>query len=180
MKKHYLFPIWRIDELDNTLTNLEKNGLRLCKVTAFRTFHFVMSQPKDVRYFTTYTISRERGMANIEQSLKEKGANKIGAFSDSIGMAEIYRITNKMDITDKAEFRNIYLQHTMMTKLLICLFLFIVSLTCFILEMCFNNSGIFADILLALFLVIQSFFCFYNIYGLIFLKKQYKNIFLSR
>lgn len=178
MKKRYFYPIWKIDKLDNELAKMEQSGLRLDKITAFRTFRFVKSQPKDVRYFTTYTISRERGMANIEQSLKEKGANKIGTFSDSIGMAEIYRITNNLDITDKTEFRNIYLQHTMMTKLLICLFLCIVSLAFFILEMCFNNSGMLFDILLTLFLVISTFFCFYNMHGLIFLKKQYKNIFL--
>ncbi|MBQ8860622.1 MAG: DUF2812 domain-containing protein [Ruminococcus sp.] len=175
MKKRYFYPIWKLDELDNELSKMEQNGFRLDKVSHFRTFHFVKSKPRDVQYFTTYTFVRERGMATTEQSLKEKGANRISASLDGWGLANIFRITNSINLKEKLEWRNIYLQHVVYQKFLIPLCFCIFSLTCTFLQMYLHGLNPIIDIISILITTVSAIFTIYNLYGLIFLKKQYKN-----
>ena len=53
MKKRYLHPIWKIDEIEKELSILEQNGWRLNKIYGIRNFEFVKSKPKSAKYFFT-------------------------------------------------------------------------------------------------------------------------------
>ncbi len=175
MKKRYYHPIWKLDKLDNELVKMEQSGFRLHKISRFRTFHFIESKPRDVKYFTTYTFVRERGMATTEQSLKESGANCVPANIDGFGIAEIYRITNNTtNLKEKLEWRNIYLQHVVFQKFIIALCFAIFSIICTVLQIYFHGFNPISDIILILITAISTIFAILNLYGFISLKKQYK------
>lgn len=176
MKKRYYYPIWRLDDLDNELAKMEQIGFRLEKVSHVHTFHFVQSKPKNVQYFTTYTFIREQGMATIEQSLKEKGANYIPAKLDNLGVVEIYRTTDDtINLKEKIKYRNVYLQHVLFQKFIIPLCFFIFSLICTVFQIHFHSFNPISDIILLLITAISAIFTIYNLYGFIYLKHKYKN-----
>ena len=101
MKKRFFQPVWKFEEIEKQLTSLEENGWRLDKIKGFRCFEFVKSNPKTVRYFLTYTLTREKlNMNLIENTLVQNfNANEIsGTLLDGLGGTSVFRITKQEEL----------------------------------------------------------------------------------
>ena len=132
MKKRFFQPVWKFEEIEKQLTSLEENGWRLDKIKGFRCFEFVKSNPKTVRYFLTYTLTREKlNMNLIENTLVQNfNANEIsGTFLDSLGGTSVFRITKQAELTEQLKDRDIILQHYLFKKVVLGIILFLLLLT---------------------------------------------------
>lgn len=72
MKKFFFYPLWKIENLEEKLSNFEQAGWRLDRLSPFNCFHFVEATAKNSSYFFTYTLIKENGMADIEHYIKSK------------------------------------------------------------------------------------------------------------
>ncbi len=187
MKKRYLYPIWKLDIIEEQLRKMEQNGYRLDKVTPFRTFHFVSSKPKDVQYFSVCSIIREFASTySTEQSLLENGATKIkGSLFGFTCSTDIYRITKSTEMKEKHEYRNIYLQRVVLQRFIISIIIALLTLLCTVLQcISLGIEGLlenaFSFVLVCSIFTISFLYALHNLYGFIFLRKQYKTKYFTR
>ena len=108
--KRFFSPIWKCEKIETELELLENNGWRLEKISGYRKFQFVKSQPKTTKYFFTCSFARDRGMIITEQALKSqcKATEISGSFIESLKTTRIYRITREEDLLQRKIYRNIY------------------------------------------------------------------------
>lgn len=180
MKKFFFFPLWKIEKIEKELSQLELNGWRLDRLSAFNCFHFVESSPKHTSYFFTYKLLKENGMADIEHFLKSKhGANPVqGAPTASIlHTVYVYRMVSSADLEKPRFYRNIYLQHLVSEKILLGLFLPILCAILLVFQLV--TSGIGAErmpswIFIGLINLLALDYCGYQLWGLCRLKQEYK------
>ncbi|HAY73090.1 MAG TPA: hypothetical protein DCY31_04420 [Ruminococcaceae bacterium] len=77
MKKFIFFPLWRLDELENKLSEMERSGYRLVKVSFLFWFTFVESKSKDMRYYMPITVWRDRSMYECDHAISRNGGHAI-------------------------------------------------------------------------------------------------------
>lgn len=182
MKKFFFFPLWKVEQVEEELSNLEQNGWRLDRLSPFNRFHFVKSSEKKSSYFFTYKLLRENGMADIEHFLKSKhGANPVrGTPAASIlHSVYVYRIASCVELEKPRFYRNIYLQHLVCQKILLGLFLPIVCTLSLPFQLIF--SGMPAEdipqwIFLGFLTLLSLIYCSYQLYGLCRLKQMYRKL----
>lgn len=127
MKRRFFQPIWKFEEIEKQLTVLEESGWRLNKIGGFRYFEFVKSTPKNVQYFLTYSLTREKLSMNlIENTLVQKfNANQIkGTITEGLGGISVFRITKQAEYTEQLNNRDIILQHYLFKKVIFGIVLF--------------------------------------------------------
>lgn len=183
MKKIFLHPIWKFDEIEKELSILEQNGWRLNKIHGIRNFEFVKAKPKSAKYFFTYSIPREKiNMYIIEDSLKQKfNATEIhGNLIEILGITKAYRITNEVEYEEQVHNRNIILQHYLFKRMIYCLLVLLLLSTPLIMGLILNSEKLFNDIisqfsgflLLAFCFVLVVFGLIYNIIGYVYMKSK--------
>ncbi|MBQ8783138.1 MAG: DUF2812 domain-containing protein [Clostridia bacterium] len=181
MKKRFLHPIWKFDEIEKELSVLEQNGWRLNKIYGIRNFEFVKSKPKSVKYFFTYSIPREKiNMYIIEDTLKQKfNATEIRG---NFGGTQIYRITKQGEVEEQIFNRNIILQHYLFKRMICCLLLLLLFSIPLIMGLILNPEKLLNDIISQFFESVLLAFCFmlvvfgliYNIIGYVYMKSKNK------
>lgn len=182
MKKRFLYPIWKFDEIEKELSVLEENGWRLNKIYSIRSFEFIKSTPKTVKYFFTYSIAREKiNMYIIEDTLKQKfNASEIPG---NFGGTQFYRITKQVDVGEQVFHRNIILQHYLFKRMIYCLLVLLLFLIPLIMGLIFNPEKLFNDIISQPFSFLLIACCFglvvfsliYNIVGYIYMRSKNNN-----
>ena len=107
MKKRIFYPIWKLEEVERQLSDMERQGWRLHKLLGLYGFEFVSAQPKEVQYFITYSICRGPRMWDLEHDIKSKfNANPISNVFHPMRQIEIFRITQPSDLQETREQRN--------------------------------------------------------------------------
>ena len=181
MKKRFLYPIWKFDEMEKELALLEKSGWRLDKIKGLRCFEFVKSTPKTTTYFFTYYLAREKlTMHLIEDTLKQDfNANQIkGSLAVGFGGVYVFRLTKPVGLTEQKVFRNIVLQHLVFKKVVYGLLLLALELVPLTLGLILNFDKLLADMNPAYILFFVCYFlaCFsytiHNTVGYIYLRKK--------
>ena len=182
MKKHFHFPLWKVDKIEEQLSNLEQNGWRLDRISTFNCFHFVESSPKNTSYFFTYNLIKDYGMTDVEHLLKSKhSANPVRRNPNAsiLHTIYVYRITACADLEKPRFYRNIYLQHLVRQKLLLGIALPIFSSLMLTLQLAINGiptEDISKWIFLGLINLLLLAYCGYHFYGLYRLKQQYRTM----
>ena len=183
MKKRYLHPIWKIDEIEKELSILEQNGWRLNKIYGIRNFEFVKSKHKSAKYFFTYSIPREKfDMYFIEDSLKQKlNATEIsGNLIEFLGITKVYRIINEVEYEEQVHNRNIVLQHYLFKRMIYWILALLLLSTPLIMGLVLNPEKLFNDIISQIFGFLLLAFCFvlavfgliHNIIGYVYMKSK--------
>ncbi len=177
MTMHFFSPIWKCEEIESKLEQLEKDGWRLDKISGFRKFRFIKSQNMTVKYFFTCSFVKESGMIQTEQALKSQfKATKInGSFIELLKTTSVYRITRTEDLLQRKFYRNIYLRHLVLQYILIGLLFTTIAGAGVVLSCVVNKNPLF-DIR-HLFLAIVGFFglivALRHLFGLFYLRRQY-------
>ncbi len=183
MKKRFLYPIWKFDELEKELSALEENGWRLNKIHSIRNFEFLKSTPKSVKYFFTYSMPREKkNMYSIESTLTQKfNANKIqGNLTENWGIIHFYRITKQVDVEELLVERNTVLRHYLIKNIVYITLLLMILLLPLIFGMVLNPEKFLNDVssnpigtlFIICCLVLIIFGLVYNIVGYGYLNKK--------
>ena len=177
MSMRFFSPIWKCEEIESKLEQLEKDGWRLDKISGFRKFRFIRSQNKEVKYFFTCSFVKESGMIITEQALKSQlNATEIGgSFIELLKTTSVYRITKTEDLLQRKLYRNIYLRHLVMQYVLIGLLFTTIAVAGITLS-CIVNKNPLWDIR-HLFLAIVGFvgltLTLRHLFGLFHLREQY-------
>lgn len=183
MTRRFFSPVWKCEEMEAELEQLEKDGWRLDKISGFRKFSFIRSQNKTIKYFFACSFVKESGMILTEQSLKSKfNATKIsGNFIELLKTTSVYRITKTEDLLQKQVYRNIYLRHLVAQYIFIGLLFTTIAAVGITLSCVVNNNQLL-DIR-HLFLAIVGFsgliVAIRNLFGWFYLRRQYNEIFKS-
>lgn len=183
MTMRFFSPIWKCEEIESKLEQLEKDGWRLDKISGFRKFRFIQSQSKTVKYFFTCSFVKESGMIQTEQALKSqlKATEIYGGFIELLKTTSVYRITKTEDLLQRKLYRNIYLRHLVMQYVLIGLLFTAMSIAGITLS-CVVNKNPFLDIG-HLFLAIVGFvglmIALRHLFGWFYLRGQYIKYFQS-
>lgn len=122
MKKCMYYPLWRADELELKLAEMEQGGWRLLKIRPFYRFEFKQSQPRDTEYVILYEMTRDRsaGMYRFEQELLS--VHNADCIPNKHGGYDIYRICGQnRDFCDLKEYRMGYFKHVLLQYMLIAL-----------------------------------------------------------
>ena len=177
MTMHFFSSMWKCEEMESKLEQLEKDGWRLDKISGFRKFRFIRSQNKTVKYFFTCSFVKESGMIQTEQALNSqlKATEINGSFIEFLKTTSVYRITGTEDLLQRKFYRNIYLRHLVLQYILIG-FLFTTIAVAGIVLSCVVNKNPLLDIR-HLFLAIVGFFALIvslrHLFGLFYLRRQY-------
>lgn len=179
----FFSPIWKCEEIESKLEQLEKDGWRLDKISGFRKFQFIRSQNKEVKYFFTCSFVKEHGMIQTEQALKSqfKATEIRGGFIELLKTTSVYRITKTEDLLQRKFYRNIYLRHLVMQYVLIGLFFTAMAVAGTILSCAFNKNH-FLDIgyvFLASVGVVGLTIALRHLFGWFYLREQYLKHFQS-
>ena len=174
MVKRFFAPIWKCDEIEAELSRLEKEGWRLDKISGFRKFEFTKATPKDKAYFFTF-YTKDRNMFDYECFLKrEYKANEIkGRFIDSSVYA-LYRMPQNVDLIHCTLARNFFLRYVVLQYVWVGLFIFVPPAICLIF-----SDAIAEQIFFAVLAFIGASLFFPNLYGWIYLRKQYRKYYLE-
>ena len=181
MKKFFFFPVWKAEKIEQKLSCLEQEGWRLTKGAAPFLFCFTQSKPKETQYFLTYSDTKELGMWNIEHYLKSKlNADELKNFSFGLmTTVNVYRITQSTNLEKPRFYRNIYLQHYVLMRILLFLVLPVITALCGILQKtlgAFSTQQVAEWAFLVILSIVSLFVCGWYVYGFLFLKQQYKQM----
>ena len=167
MTKRFFAPLWKCEEIESELSRLEQEGWRLDKISGFRKFEFVKAKPKNATYFFTYW-TKARNMYDYEASLRReykalpimiKGANTM----------RIHRIPEDVDLTPYKRPRNFFLRYLVLQYVWVGLIFLVLSIAAAIL------SSTVAELIFPSLLAAFSATVFFpNLFGWIYLRKQYK------
>ena len=169
MTKRFFAPLWKCEDIESALSRLEQEGWRLDKISGFRKFEFVKATPKNTTYFFTYWM-RERDMYDYEASLRReykalpimiKGANTM----------RIHRIPEDVDLTPYKRPRNFFLRYLVLQYVWGGLLFMALSIVGILL------SNTVAELVLISFsFAFWAIIFFPNLFGWIYLRKQYKKL----
>lgn len=167
MKKIMYYPLWRIDELEECLHELELFGLRLSDVKFSCVFYFVKSNPKDSDYVITYNMPKDRTpcMYEYEQKLlSEHFANKIP--TENTGY-DVFRITGEnRDFQDIKDYRKSYFKHVLFQQLLIAV-IFLFTGLFMLFAALFQKAALVIIALICIYTFLSLIVLLYRMYGYI-------------
>ena len=174
--KRFFAPIWKCDEIEAELSRLEKEGWRLDKISGFRKFEFTKATPKDTTHFFTFSI-KGYYMHDYEYFLKReyKALPIKGFLNDGLIDASVYRIPTCVNLNQWKHARNFRLRRLLLENIFVGLFLLSISIAGIVL--CFLDTAPFPIaefIFLIPFALMGAGIFFPNLFGWIYLRKQYK------
>lgn len=176
MKKFIFFPLWKIEELENTLEGMEKQGYRTVYVKNSYWFYFKEVKPKEVSYFLSYTSPKGQNMLSCDYAvLSNHNGHPVKQKSCYY---KLFRTTKpKSELDFLYGVRQDFIKHIFLQKFLLFLFMLIlVSVGCFseiVSTEEFTNFIMTKIVFLLLCVAVCLFFSVYYIYGYI---KQCKKI----
>ena len=167
IKRFHFTPIWRIDQTEQWLHEMELSGYRIEKVSFFRLlYHFKQAKPKSSRYVFLYYSIRGQHMGLVGYGLKQRyNANEIKISSVFLSLL---RITIPCDLTFELETRPIYFRMLTLVYLLLTLSvsigsnLFLYALSC--------HWG------MAVLTILSGIFVLYYLYGVLYTTAQIRKI----
>ena len=183
IKKRFFQPIWKCDEIEDELTNLEENGWRLSRIKGFRHFEFVESKPKQVRYFFTYYMAKEKSnMLHIDNILLKKfKANHItGRFWSGVIITNIFRITNTDELDLLRIQRDIVLRRYLFKNFILGILVFLLLSLLLLIGAILNFEKLLNDVtalryvFFAIIFILNVGYSIYNFIGFIYMKKKCK------
>ncbi len=171
IKKFIFFPIWKIDELENTLKEMENQGYRLDYIKYSYWFYFKESKPKEMNYFLSYKSFRGQSMDNCDSAIESNHNGHI--INHTYSYYRIYRSTDKSDnLKLLYGVRQDYILHIISEEFFIALFIFSISFIVSLLTMKINDT---VSMIFMLFLsFISLFFTIYYLYAYIKQKQKVK------
>ena len=179
LKRHWLRPYWRADELDDWLAAQEAAGWRLERIGFFRRFVFREAKPKEVRYFSTYAFLKEAGLFDLGFQLKHthKADDVTPGYCGWLFLSYIYRLSHPVDREtwlDFRQLRNAYLRHTAIQSILLCLVFLIPSAVGLLIG---RNDSESQLRFLSVVAVLSSLSLVYHTFGWCFLKRRWNQYF---
>ena len=172
MTKRFFAPLWKCEDIESELSRLEQEGWRLDKISGFRKFEFVKATPKNATYFFTYWM-RERDMYDYEASLRReyKALPIKGNFIEFFDSTHIHRIPGDVDLTPYKRSRNFFLRYLVLQYVWVGLLFMALSIVGILL------SNTVAELVLISFsFAFWAIIFFPNLFGWIYLRKQYKKL----
>ena len=171
MTKRFFAPLWKCEEIESELSRLEQEGWRLDKISGFRKFEFVKATPKNATYFFTYW-TRDRNMYDVEASLRrEYKALPIKGNFIEFDSTDIHRILEDVDLAPYKRSRNFFLRYLVLQYVWVGLIFLALSIAMIILSNT-TKELIFSSLLVAC----SATVFFPNLFGWIYLRKQYKKL----
>lgn len=164
------YPQWNYKKIELWLAEMEHRGYRLDKVICYWWFSFVKARPRNAQYIFTYNFIKESAMFDCEHELRSRyNANLIE--SPGIFYVSIYRETHGSDLTAIVAFRQSYLKHVFIQKMIIGLILSVPAIAITVYSWLTSTLTLFN----AVFVSPASLFILYTIWyaiGLYHLKKR--------
>jgi hypothetical protein len=169
MTKRFFAPLWKCEDIESELSRLEQEGWRLDQISGFRKFEFIKATPKNTTYFFTYWM-RERDMYDYEASLRrEYKALPIKGNFIEFDSTHIHRIPGDVDLTPYKRSRNFFLRYLVLQYVWVGLLFMALSIVGILL------SNTVAELVLISFsFAFWAIIFFPNLFGWIYLRKQYK------
>lgn len=129
MKKVLLYPLWRVDELENKLRQFELAGWRVKRITLSCVYEFAKAKSQDSDYIVTYDMAKDfrPDMYEYEQKLlSDYSANIIASRFPGYN---VYRITGEnREFNDLKNYRRSYFKHVLFQYMLIASAFFMIGL----------------------------------------------------
>lgn len=168
IKKFIFFPIWKIDELENYLKEMEKQGYRLDYIKYSYWFYFKESNPKEMNYFLSYKSFRGQNMDHCDYAIESEHNGHIINHTYSY-----YRLYRSADESDNLKFlyevRQDYILHKILENFFSILIFFLLFLVLIFLTKTLQEK-IFNAIAVIICLIIMM----YYLYGYIKQKQKVK------
>lgn len=172
IKKFIFFPIWKIDELENSLKEMEQQGYRLDYIKYSYWFYFKESNPKTVNYFMSYNISRKLNCSFCDSNiLSNHHGHEINSYHC---FYNLYRTTESKDKLDFLyEIQREITLHSILELFFTALFMF--SLLFILSFLSIKNTN--TDIVSMIFVLFCTFVCLlFTIYYLYAYIKQKQKV----
>lgn len=171
IKKFIFFPIWKIDELENSLKEMEKQGYRLDYIKYSYWFYFKESNPKNVNYFMSYNNSRKLNCSFCDSNiLSNHHGHKINSCHC---FYNFYRTTESKDKLDFLyEIQREITLHSILELFFTAFFMF--SLFFVLTLLSIKNTNIVSMIFVLFCTLVCLFFTLYYLYAYIKQKQKIK------
>jgi len=176
MKRFIFFPLWKIEKLEKTLEEMERQGYRTTYVKYSYWFYFKESMSKETSYFLSYTSPRGQSMSSCDYAILSE--HKGHPVNHKSCYYELFRTTeSKGELDLLYGIRADFIKHILSQKIFISLFMLLIISALGFARIMANKgvvTGNLAEIIyLSLFFAVCLFFSVYYIYGYI---KQCKKI----
>ena len=180
--KFMFYPVWKAEKLEEKLSKLESEGLRLKKEKLFSRYVFERAKRKDCTYVVTYSMTNDNhpGLYEWERILlSEYKANEIKNKHFSY---RYFRITGEApDLTDFKKDRDEYLRHVMLHRLLTALFCTLIITIPFLRGLIFEQEAtVFGNVVGFVLLAISFSLFMYDLYGYIAMKSKCRKYVLKQ
>lgn len=162
MRKLIWFPIWKIDELENKLSEYEEEGYRVSEIKYSYFYYFKKVEPKKTNYYISYVMTRDESMFACERYVK---GSQIPIKYCFYSLCRTGEDEEKMKFIRSA--RMDYIKSVLIQKMLFCFALFLMFLL-----LTFLNMNKVTDSRFAIYIVFLSIFLFYTYYYLFGFIKQ--------
>lgn len=168
-----LFSLWKIEDVERYLENMEQKGYRLEKIKFSHCFYFKESAPKQMCYFLSYKSFRGKSMGHCDYALvSEHNANPIETI---MCFYTIYRTKElKENLSLLYEARLDYIKTKLLEKALTALFLTVLFLA--LIFACKITQSAYKDLyILSAIMGVCVCFTVYYFYGYFKQKNKCKN-----
>lgn len=164
MRKTIFFTKLNYHKLEEKLSQLEREGLRLTAVRSLYQFEFAECKGKDTKYFCVYNFMKEYRSGECEKRLvSEHQASRVSGTLSIDGTTTIYRTAKPdCDFSDLSADRDKYLLRVFIKKLFISS-LFLVLALIVLLDACPDRLGCIITLSVG---AVSALFTAWNIYGL--------------
>lgn len=168
MKKFIFFPLWKIDELENKLKEMEKQGYRLDYIKYSYWFYFKEAIPKEMNYFLSYKSIRGQSMEHCDYAIESEHNGHI--INHTYSYYRLYRSTDK-NINLKLLYgvRQDYILHKILENIFSTSILFLIFFICI-----FLTETLQEKIIMAIAIIICLMIMMYYLYGYIKQKQKVK------
>lgn len=173
MKKFIFFPLWKIDEIENFLKEMEKQGYRLDYIKYSYWFYFKETTLKDVNYFISYNISKQLNCSFCDSNIL---SNHYGHKVNSAHcFYNLYRTTESKEKLDFLyEIQREITLHSILKLFCTAFFMFLILFTLTFLGIKNTSSDIVSLIFMLFCNFLCLFFSIYYLYGYIKQKQKVK------
>lgn len=159
MKKRIFYPIWKMEEVEAELAQMERQGWRLSKLFGMYGFEFTKSKPKEAQYLLTYSFTKGLPslwlrMLDIEYEVKSQaGANPVAEDMSFARSVNAFRITQSVDLQTVKIQRDQCLRGIVCYNMLLLLFLAALWASVFVIS-CIRDMPWFGTLFAGTFLLV--------------------------
>lgn len=173
MKKFIFTPLWKVEKTEKILSDYEKDGYRLEKISFPYIFELKKSTPKNSMYFIMkYYRSNSHIPFDLEHNLIcEHGCSPVGE-SDTFTGYDVFRTLRKDDFTEFKGMRADYFRKIYRDCLIGDIIFLVFFTVMFILYLQGNNDGN-GNALFITYLMVLTLSSVYYLFGYIKERKDY-------